>query len=196
MDLSRTVGWFTALFPVVLDLEGVEGPGETLKAVKEKMRRIPQHGLGYGLLRYLCEEREVVEQLQSLPPADMSFNYLGQFDRVLGPSSVSGTPSAFGPAEEAIGPDRSPNGQRTHLLDINGGIVGGRLQMEWTYSENLHRRSTVEHLAGDFLEALRALIAHCQSPEAGGYTPSDFAEFGWGEEDIESIVAEISRSGV
>ena len=196
VDLSRTVGWFTALFPVLLDLEGVEGPGETLKAVKEKVRRIPQHGLGYGLLRYLREEPEVVEQLRALPTADMSFNYLGQFDRVLGVSPASRESTAFGPAEEAFGPDRSPSGQRTHLLDINGGIVGGRLQMEWTYSENLHRRSTVEHLAGGFLEALRALIAHCQSPEAGGYTPSDFAEFGWGEEDLESIVAEISRSGV
>ena len=188
VDLSRTVGWFTALFPVVVNLEGVKGPGETLKAVKEQLRRIPQHGLGYGLLRYLSEDAEAVEQLRALPPAQVSFNYLGQFDRVLE------GPSAFGPAQESTGPSRSPKGQRTHLLEVNGGIAGGRLQLEWSYSENLHRRSTIERLARDLIQALRALIAHCQSPEAGGYTPSDFADFAWEQSDLEDIVAEISRS--
>ena len=68
------------------------------------------------------------------------------------------------------------------------------MQLEWSYSENLHRRSTIERLARDLIQALRALIAHCQSPEAGGYTPSDFADFAWEQPDLEDIVAEISRS--
>lgn len=72
--------------------------------------------------------------------------------------------------------------------------MGGRLRLTWQYSENLHQRSTIEGLAHEFVRALRALIAHCQSPEAGGYTPSDFAEFGWSEQDLEDIVAEISKS--
>jgi non-ribosomal peptide synthase protein (TIGR01720 family) len=65
--------------------------------------------------------------------------------------------------------------------------------MEWTYSENVHERGTIERLANDFIEALRRIIAHCQSTDAGGYTASDFEVFGWGEEDLTSIVAEVSE---
>ncbi len=53
-------------------------------------------------------------------------------------------------------------------------MVEGRLQLQWNYSERVHQRATVEHLAQGFLEALEALIAHCQSPEAENFTPSDF----------------------
>jgi non-ribosomal peptide synthase protein (TIGR01720 family) len=65
--------------------------------------------------------------------------------------------------------------------------------MEWTYSQHVHQRSTIEQLAHDFVEALRAIITHCQSPEAGGYTASDFEAFGWEKDDLDSIVAEVSR---
>ena len=187
VDLSRTVGWFTALFPVRLDLEDTAGPGEALMAVKEQLRQVPNRGIGYGLLRYLCQDEEVVRQVRGLPQPQVSFNYLGQF----GQASDEHTP--FGPAAESAGPDRSPLGMRTHLLEIDGGIAGGQLQLEWTYSENLHHRATIERLAQDFVEALRTLIAHCRSSEAGGYTPSDFAEFGWSERDLGDIVAEIGE---
>jgi non-ribosomal peptide synthase protein (TIGR01720 family) len=57
---------------------------------------------------------------------------------------------------------------------VVGAVVGGRLQVTWTYGESIHRGETVEKLAADFLARLRELISHCQSPEAGGHTPSDF----------------------
>jgi len=188
VDLSRTVGWFTALFPVRLNLEGADGPGEALKAVKEQLRRVPNRGLGYGLLRYLNGDEEITRQLEALPQPEVIFNYLGQLDQAV----PEGSP--FGPAPESSGPAHSPQGRRTHVLEVNGVIAGGRLQLEWTYSENLHRRDTIERLAQDYVEALRSLIAHCQSTEVIGYTPSDFAEFGWDEEDLEGIMAEISKA--
>jgi len=188
VDVSRTVGWFTALFPVRLDLEDAYGPGEALKTIKEQLRHIPHRGIGYGLLRYLSEDKEITRQLEALPQAEVSFNYLGQLDQAV----PEGSP--FGPARESSGPAHSLRGRRSHLLEVNGGIAGGKLQLEWTYSENLHRRATIEGLAQSFMEALRTLIAHCQSPEAGGYTPSDFAEFEWGQEDLDDIVAEISKA--
>ena len=77
-------------------------------------------------------------------------------------------------APEGMGPQRGPRTRRPYLLDVVGAVVGGRLQMTWTYGESIHRQETVEKLAADFLERLRELIAHCQSPEAGGHTPSDF----------------------
>src|SRR5207244_11445445 len=100
--LSRTVGWCTTLFPVLLDLEGASSPGAGgvlsraagragsssgpvpgLKRVKEQLRRIPKHGIGYGLLRYLRGDMQVAADLRALPQAEVSFNYLGQFDQVL-----------------------------------------------------------------------------------------------------------------
>ena len=167
LDLSRTVGWFTALFPVQLELP--QAPlGEVLKAVKEQLRRIPNRGLGYGLLRYLQEGSTAAEQLRALPRAEVVFNYLGQFDQSLSDSSL------WGLASESAGPMHSPRSARTHLLEVTGLVTGGQLRLSFTYSENVHRRATVEGLVDGFLGALRALIAHCKDPTAGGRTPADF----------------------
>ena len=160
VDLSRTVGWFTSLFPVCLEL-GAEPPGEALKAVKEQLRRIPNKGIAYGVLRYLHPEAEVRAVLQALPPPEISFNYLGQLDQALSESSL------FRPARESSGPPHSPLGRRPHLLDVNGWVAEGRLHLQWSYSQRVHRRATVEQLAQAFLEALEALIVHCRSPEVG-----------------------------
>jgi non-ribosomal peptide synthase protein (TIGR01720 family) len=188
VDLSRTVGWFTTIYPVRLDLRALYGPGEALKAVKEQLRRIPRRGIGYGLLRYLSTGEAVQTRLGALPRPEISFNYLGQFDAMMAESS------AFGPAAESTGPAHSPRGRRTHILSINGGIAGGRLRMEWGYSASLHRQETVERMAQEFVAALRALIAHCQSPDAGGYTPSDFPDADLSQDDIDALMAEIGES--
>jgi non-ribosomal peptide synthase protein (TIGR01720 family) len=168
VDVSRTVGWFTTVFPVRLELKQAAEAGSDLKAIKEQLRRIPNRGIGYGLLRYLRMDATIEEQLQALAQAEVSFNYLGQFDSVLSPDAM------FGPAEESSGPAYSQLGSRSHLLEINAFVTGGCLQVNWTYSSKLHQRATVESLASCFMTQLRALIAHCQSPDAGGYTPSDF----------------------
>ncbi|HEY0603571.1 MAG TPA: amino acid adenylation domain-containing protein [Herpetosiphonaceae bacterium] len=168
VDLSRTVGWFTTTFPILLDLADAHDLGDAVKQIKEQVRRVPQHGLGYGLLRYLSKNPAIVEQLQALPTPEISFNYLGQIDHAL-PES---TP--FQLVQEPAGPNRSLQGQRSCLLEINGLIVGGRLRLDWTYSGQVHDRSTIERLAGAYLEALRALIRHCQACATSSYTPSDF----------------------
>jgi non-ribosomal peptide synthase protein (TIGR01720 family) len=187
IDVSRTVGWFTTIYPVALQLTRSAGPGEALMAVKEQLRQIPNRGLGYGLLRYLSQDAEIVRQLRALPHPEVSFNYLGQFDQALDASSP------FRLAEEAIGPDRSPKELRSHLLDINGSIIQGRLRLEWTYSENLHRRATIQRVSQDFAQALRALIAHCRSGEAGGVTPSDFKLADLSQRELDKVLAKINR---
>ena len=189
MDLSRTVGWFTTHFPVLLDLERPSRPGEALKSVKEQLCRIPNRGIGYGLLRYLRGDTTVAGRLRTLPQPEVSFNYLGQFDQVL-PAS-----SPFAWAKESSGPDRSLRGRRHRLLAVTGCIIGGRLQLDWTYSENLHRWATIERLAQSFLEALRALITHCRFPEAEGYTPSDFPEADLSQKELDELIAELGEPG-
>ncbi|HLF28784.1 MAG TPA: amino acid adenylation domain-containing protein, partial [Anaerolineae bacterium] len=187
LDLSRTVGWFTSLFPVLLAVESNSEVGKTLKTVKEHLRGIPQHGLGYGLLRYLCQDREVADRLQTLPQAEVSFNYLGQLDQTLAGESM------FAPARESTGPAHSPLGKRNHVLELNGAVIEGRLQMAWGYSEDLHRRATIEQLAEWFGEALRGLITHCLAPEAGGYTPSDFPIMKFNQLELDELFPVLGK---
>jgi non-ribosomal peptide synthase protein (TIGR01720 family) len=167
VDLSRTVGWFTSLFPVLLDLRAVpDNVGAYLKTIKEQLRQIPQHGIGYGVLRYL--NTFATSRLQALPQVQVSFNYLGQFHHF-------STEPLLGLASEKSGATQSAANPRSHLLEINGLINEDQLRVDWSYSKNHFKSSTIERLAQSFITALQALIAHCQLPEIGGYTPSDFS---------------------
>lgn len=182
VDVSRTVGWFTSIFPVLLDLRMVPETslGDALKTIKEQLRSVPNRGIGYGILRYLSERTDWQPS-----SSEVRFNYLGQTDQVL-PSS-----SMFAPAQEPIGPGRSTKGERSYRLDINSVIAGGRLQVDWTYSEAIHQRATVEMLASGFIEMLRSLISHCQSSEAGGYTPSDFSEANLNQQELDQFLTKL-----
>ena len=186
-DVSRTVGWFTSMYPVALDLQGAWEPGEVIQAVKEAMRRVPGGAVGYGALRYLGgaeaamalggSEREVV------------FNYLGQLDASLGASS----PLRL--ATESHGALRSPRALRGHLLEVTAWILDGRLRLAWASSSRVHRRSTLEKLADIYLEALEDLIEHCRSPEAGGVSPSDFPEATLDQAQLDKLMATLGSGG-
>jgi non-ribosomal peptide synthase protein (TIGR01720 family) len=184
LDVSRTVGWFTVLFPVFIDLSAVSHPGETLKSVKEQLRRAPNRGIGYGVLRYIGDD-DSAARLKACRKAEVSFNYLGQFDQFVPPSS----PLSLVPASGGL--TASPRGSRPYLIEVNGVIVRGQLHLMWTYSTSMHRRSTIEDVARECTDALRALIAHCLSPDAGGYTPSDFPAAGLSQQELDEILAEV-----
>ena len=183
LDLSRTVGWFTSVFPVLLDLSAARGPGETIRTTKETLRAIPRRGLGYGLLRWMRGDPELARKLREQPQAQVSFNYLGQIDASL--------PAEFRWAAEPVGSCLAPAGRRTHLLDVNATVSDGRLEVEWTYSESRHRRETIERLAARYLESLRALVVHCQDPGAGSYTPSDFPDTELDQKELDRILAAV-----
>ena len=149
------------------------------------MRRIPEQGLGYGLLRHQGAE-SVRERLREMPQAEVLFNYSGQFDQSLSDSGM------FGMASESRGPDRSAHNQRQHLLEISGAVVNGRLQLTWVYSQQVHKRETVERVAADFIAALQQLIEQCQWGEVIGFTPSDFPEAELSQQELDELVAELS----
>jgi non-ribosomal peptide synthase protein (TIGR01720 family) len=181
IDLSRTVGWFTAWRPYVApfaELPPAElppakllpaklPPGALLRQTKEALRQAPHQGLGFGRLRYLSTKTEIRELMAALPRAEVSFNYLGRLDDYLSSPHLT-------PADEAIGPARSPRARRGHKLEINAYVLDGHLRVDWTYCRKLHRRETIERLAADFRDRVATLVAHCLSAEAGGFTPSDF----------------------
>ena len=139
-------------------------PGEALKSVKEQLRRIPQRGVGYGILRYLGGDSELANR----PEPAMVFNYFGQFDQAVAGSKL------FRFAEESSGPWHAPSQKRRHVLEMNSLVTGGRLEFECGYNPALHDEKDVQRFAEEFLNALKEVIAHCQLPESGGRTPSDF----------------------
>src|SRR5205085_4494365 len=166
VDVARTVGWFTTVYPVLLELAGAD-IAAALKGIKEQLRGVPSRGIGYGVLKYLSSAAGLRAKLDELAAAEVSFNYLGQFDQVL-----SG--GGFRAATESTGAVQDARGLRPHLLAINGLVAEGQLRMSWGYSEAVHRRETIEGVAAEFVAALREVIAHCRVEGVGGHTPSDF----------------------
>ncbi len=182
IDLSRTIGWFTSLYPVVLYRGDSSHIGDILKTVKEQLRQIPQHGIGYGLLRYLCQDEEQKATLARVAPPQISFNYLGQFDQTF----MQAGP--FAQAAESTGVPVSLVMQRPHLIDISGSITSNRLRITWMYSKNIHRSETITRVAQSFVQVLRDIIVHCQQQGAGGYTPSDFPLAQLTQEQIDTLI--------
>jgi non-ribosomal peptide synthase protein (TIGR01720 family) len=190
IDLSRTVGWFTNIAPMLLEIRETEQTGEILKQVKEQLRSFPNQGLGYGVLRYLCGDEIITEKLRSLQQAEVLFLYLGNYEQTVPESSL------FKLSSKSSGLSRSLRCQRSHLIEINALIFQNQLQVDWIYSQNVHRQETVERLAQDFIAALQALITDNQSSSSRNFTPSDFAEFKlsqWSQDDIDNILAAVNQ---
>jgi amino acid adenylation domain-containing protein/non-ribosomal peptide synthase protein (TIGR01720 family) len=159
LDVSRTVGWFTCLFPVLLT-------DSSLPAIKEQLRAVPQKGMSYGCLRYSEYEPKLALQ----PKAQVMFNYLGQFDSALSENSP------FIPlADHPAGINRDTHGSRTHEFEIVSHIANGQLQLTWRYSSERYVQSTIAALMQRYEQNLIALIAHCLQDEVGAYTASDFS---------------------
>ncbi|MDZ7969674.1 MAG: SDR family NAD(P)-dependent oxidoreductase [Nostoc sp. DedSLP03] len=188
VDISRTVGWLTTLYPVLLDLEGAENPGEALKAVKEQFRCISSRTIDHGALRYLSEDTTLTEKMRSLPQAEVFFLYLGQFGKSFDRSSL------LRPTEESTGSVYSQKGTSPHLLGVTAWVnEEGQLRLEFSYSTNVHRRKTIEKLSHSFVEALKSLITHSRSLEAVEYTPSDFSAANINQENLSNLLAQIGQ---
>nr|WP_052313046.1 non-ribosomal peptide synthetase [Corallococcus coralloides] len=167
VDVSRTVGWFTAAYPVALDVAGRGSEGDLLRAVRDSVRTVSGRGASYGLLRHLCAD-DVSRDLGSQPAPPVAFNYLGQFD------GLAAGLTLLEPASGSTGLSKAPGALRTEVLSVGARVLKERLRLEWTYSEHLHQRATIEALAGASLESVRALVSLRTTPDALRYTPADF----------------------
>jgi non-ribosomal peptide synthase protein (TIGR01720 family) len=196
-DLSRTVGCFTSLFPVWLDpgpfdarkfFAGGAEVGEVVKRVKEQLRAVPRHGIGYGQLKYLSPDG--ASALSSGSPPRIAFNYLGRF-------SVREATDWELAAEEipAADPDPEDTGAPvTHAITVNAvtedSADGPRLRAHWSWPGAALPPGAIAELAGRWQRALEALIAYAAHPEAGGLTPSDVPLVALSQEEIDQIEAE------
>ncbi|HWO61879.1 MAG TPA: amino acid adenylation domain-containing protein, partial [Umezawaea sp.] len=168
VDLSRTVGWFTSVFPVALDVPAGDW-GEVLKATKERLRAVPRRGIGHGAAH------------RSRGPV-VTFNYLGQLDGWAGGTTFR--------MVGGLAADAAPDTPRPHLLDVVGAVEDKRLRLTWYFSDEVHDESTVRALAEAMAGALREIVAHCARPGFGGRTPSDFPLAGLDQSTVDSLVGD------
>ncbi|MEU0842433.1 non-ribosomal peptide synthase/polyketide synthase [Streptomyces sp. NPDC005962] len=168
LDLSRTVGWFTAEFPLALTVAPGADWRTTLRSVKEQLHAVPHRGLGHGALRHLSPT--AAERLRGGPAPQIGFNYHGQWD-VAAAEDASGLIRGALPSTGRDAPDGET---RTYLLEVTGAVQDGRLELGWTYPALMYDEATVRRLAEDVAAALREIVAHCAEPGAGGRSPADF----------------------
>jgi non-ribosomal peptide synthase protein (TIGR01720 family) len=146
LDVSRTVGWFTTMFPVALTVP--DGDWRTVvRGVRKQLRAMPGNGFGYGALRYLG----TLDAPGPLPR--LSFNYLGQFDS----RAEDEDASLFGAALPTIGTDHDPADPGEHLVDVVGDVTDGRLSFAWYYRTDRYERATIDAVAAGFAKALRGM---------------------------------------
>ncbi|RMM79781.1 Pyoverdine sidechain peptide synthetase II, D-Asp-L-Thr component, partial [Pseudomonas syringae pv. maculicola] len=165
-DLSRTVGWFSSLFPVRLTPH--IAPGASLCGIKEQLRAVPNKGIGYGVLRHMADST-FAQPLAALPQARVTFNYLGQFDGTFNEQQGA----LFVPSADSVGIALCEDGPLGNWLSLNGQVFDGQLQLDWTFSREVYQASTIDTLARRYEQALTTLIEHCIAGHQG-VTPSDF----------------------
>jgi amino acid adenylation domain-containing protein/non-ribosomal peptide synthase protein (TIGR01720 family) len=166
-NISRTVGWFTSQFPVILDMKTGGDLSYVIKSVKETLRRIPNKGIGYGILRYLtpAEKREGLKF--KLEP-EISFNYLGQFgqednhrDSIIRISGMN------------AGDSTSPGMEMKYALNVNGILVGRELELSFSYNTHEYKKSSIRELVDCCKINLLRIIRHCAGKEETESTPGD-----------------------
>ncbi|WP_275107021.1 non-ribosomal peptide synthetase [Nocardia arthritidis] len=185
-DLSRTVGWFTSVYPVRLEIPTAPGPGALLKSVKEQLRAIPDKGIGYGLLRYLNPETGPV--LAAHPQGQISFNYLGSL-----PSDTREV--AWAPAPEGLSAPVARNMPAASAIDVTAAAMDirgeGRLRVTFGFPRGVLSRAEVRELARLWQQAAAEFARHARSSDAGGLTPSDVPLVDVGQPEIDAWQAEF-----
>ncbi len=182
LDASRTVGWFTTVFPVVLTR--VEGPRTSqLAKVKEQLTAVPAKGAGHGVARYLLPDAESSKELGRMRRPPVLFNYLGRRE---------------GDFLRAFGCERSPRGNLAYVLEINAYVSQGRLHFNWMFSADVYRRETIERLAASFEahldEISRASEGDGQVARASQGDNGLLASSGLSKADLSRVAALLDES--
>ncbi|NWE23758.1 non-ribosomal peptide synthetase, partial [Pseudomonas sp. P7548] len=187
IDLTRTVGWFTSLYP--LKLVPKDSLADSLKQIKEQLRAVPDKGIGFGALRYLGTA-EAQQALAALPRPRITFNYLGQFDASFDSAEQDGL---FVPSGDASGAEQSPDAPLGNWLELNGQVYGGELKLNWSFSREMFAEATVQRLADDYATELKALIDHCCESAHQGVTPSDFPLARLSQDQLDGLALNVAE---
>jgi amino acid adenylation domain-containing protein/non-ribosomal peptide synthase protein (TIGR01720 family) len=185
VDVSRTVGWFTSVYPV--QLRAGRDPGETLKGVKEALRAEPERGIGYGLLRWMGDG-DAARELAARPAAQVGFNYLSHA------GAGAATDALLVPAAGPTGPVRAPEQPRHHRISVEGAVHDGVLRMGFFHGAAVYRPETVQRLAEAYAAALRALVQHARTGRAESFTPEDFPAARIDQDELDELLAQLDEA--
>ncbi len=184
LNISRTVGWFTSIFPLYLELPSDMSLANTLKNVKEQLARVPNKGASYGFLRYVSGDLSD----HDIRPL-VSFNYLGQFQQEENEGTIRLS------REEVVG-NQCPHEKRVNLLDIIGVIVEGQLTISWIFDQNKLAKEHISPLANTYIRMLKALIDHCCQVDEPEHTPSDFPLISHSQGELDEVFGSLSNAGI
>lgn len=193
-DISRTVGWFTSIYPVLFRSGAYEPLEEyeirTLKTVKDTLRRIPDKGNGYGVLKYLTPPKLAGMTFGKAP--EISFNYLGQFDAPGGNPAETEQPDAFQFSPLGGGDDVTDTWKREQSLEISAIAAKGRMTVSISYETERFRQDTIERLSESCRYYLLKLSEHCLGKTDTEKTVSDFDDRELTEEALQDIADLLS----
>ncbi|WP_307393908.1 condensation domain-containing protein, partial [Caldalkalibacillus horti] len=194
LDVTRTVGWFTSMYPVLLDTElpsalpRNEGLSYVIKRVKDTLHRVPNKGVGYSILKHLTsKELKAGVEFTALP--SISFNYLGQFDQFDTPSGHDGIQLS----SLSMGHSISPALERSFSLDFSAMVTGKQLVMTLNYSIEEYSDEEIQAFLQLYRSHLVAIMDYCLQQEEAEQTVSDFSNKDLSLEDLDSI-ADIVNS--
>ncbi len=191
-DVSRTVGWFTAIAPLLIGLPYSDDPADIIISVKEQLRRNS---------RASCALNVACSAVAGLAPAvrpELVFNYLGRYGEASGDDNPDVKSPDWRLSLIEPGRVRAAENRRPWLLEINAGIdrsAGDVLQLYLAYCPLLHDEHSMQALLERTLDELRRLIEHCANAPHGRYTPSDFTALTLQQDELDNIAAEIESHG-
>lgn len=185
IDINETVGWFTSQYPVVIDMSSMDNTPMTIKAVKETLRKVPNKGIGYGILRYMTGSENIKNIEFNLKP-QIGFNYLGQFDQ-----DISSKYFTF--SDIAIGTSISPEMDRINDLDIIGLIVDKKLKINLHYCKGQYMETTIREILNKYKKNLKSIINHCINTTECELTPSDVGDSTLAQRELDTIIETIGK---
>jgi non-ribosomal peptide synthase protein (TIGR01720 family) len=167
IDINRTIGWFTTVYPVLLDMSHTDDLSLQIRSVKESLRQIPNKGIGFGILKYLTPQ-ELKDNVNYDIEPQIEFNYLGQFDSDVDQMSL------FNIAKESGGNSVSPKRKKKSDFSIGGMIANGKLSVDITYKKKYYSDEIIMNLLGNYKTSLLEILNHCTKLTNKVLTPSDF----------------------
>ncbi|MBY9087511.1 amino acid adenylation domain-containing protein, partial [Paenibacillus sp. HN-1] len=174
MDLTRTIGWFTTLYPFYAKVTDI-GYSRLTKEIKEGLRNIPNKGIGYGILRYLSDELEHPEQDY------IRFNYLGDFTAESSEQNIQ-------LSEIHWINDLSPMNRSTSIIDMNCYIVRRQLNVVMNFNPSKFHISTIQKILEKYMTELRNLLRHCLMQDRIYFTVSDFDTAELTQEELDQLL--------
>jgi amino acid adenylation domain-containing protein/non-ribosomal peptide synthase protein (TIGR01720 family) len=184
-SLSRTVGWFTSVAPLRIDLRRSRGDGESIAAARAQREALTNRGASFFALRHL--RRDLLERWSTLPKPEISVNYLGRFDEAIAESAL------FRWKPASIGPYQHPGDRREHLIDVEAAVSGDELLLSFRWSPEVHEESAIRRVAERTIDALSRISRDVEGAAQGGPATTDFPAARLSQRELERLLSGRSR---